>query len=44
MRILENLGINLQELRAKTLETMNIPEPAVDVAPAESSETDENEA
>jgi ATP-dependent Clp protease ATP-binding subunit ClpC len=42
--ILENMGINLQELRAKTLEAMNVPEPARDVASAESSETDTQEA
>ncbi len=42
--ILENMGINLQELRAKTLEAINVPEPAIDEAPTESSETGEKEA
>ena len=42
--ILENLGINLQDLRAKTLETMNVPEPAIDAAAEEPPETDEKKA
>ena len=43
VRILRDMGINLQELHAKTLELMNVSEPATNLAPAESSETDEKE-
>jgi excisionase family DNA binding protein len=39
--VLEHLGINLQELQAKTLETMNVPEPAIEMPSTQSSPAEE---
>ncbi|MGH2498082.1 MAG: Clp protease N-terminal domain-containing protein [Ktedonobacteraceae bacterium] len=42
--VLKQMGIGLQELRAKTFETMEAPEPVTDIPPTEASQTGEKEA